>query len=103
MCDTAYLCPGYLILGVVQVTMHAHAARESGHISALGPLLDPRTGEVAKPRPRVLTKGQTSMIELTLARSLPVELYSDLRALGRIALREKGRTLAVGIVTAILE
>lgn len=29
--------------------------------------------------------------------------YEDLRALGRIALREGGRTVAVGVVTAVLD
>lgn len=31
-----------------------------------------------------------------------LEPYSECRALGRLALRDGGRTLAVGIVTAVL-
>ncbi|GIL62839.1 hypothetical protein Vafri_17011 [Volvox africanus] len=85
------------------VTLHAHVAREEGHITALLATLDPRTGDVVKSRPRCLTKGQTALVEVTAARGLVLEEYADYRALGRVALREGGRTLAVGIVTRLLE
>ena len=39
---------------------------------------------------------------MTAERSLCVEIYSELRALGRIALRNAGRTLAVGVITSLL-
>ncbi len=85
----------------MQVTLHAHTARESGHISALVSLLNSKTGEVVRAKPRCLLKGQTAVIEITPARPLCLEEYSDYRALGRVALREGGRTLAVGIVTSV--
>ena len=37
---------------VSQVTLHAHTAREEGHISALICTLDPKTGATAKAKPR---------------------------------------------------
>lgn len=43
------------------------------------------------------------MIEVTPVRPLPLEVFADLKALGRVALREGGRTVAVGIVTQIQE
>jgi hypothetical protein len=45
---------------------------------------------------------QTSLVEVTLARPLALEEFSDYKALGRLALRESGRTVAVGIVTRVL-
>ncbi|KAK9822587.1 hypothetical protein WJX74_007878 [Apatococcus lobatus] len=89
------------ILRGQQVILHAHAAREQGHVSALISLLDAKTGQVAKQRPRALGKGQTGVLEVTAARTFAVEQYSDFRAQGRIALRDGGRTLAVGIVTGL--
>ena len=83
------------------VTLHAHAARESGHVSALVSLLDPKTWEVSRARPRCLLKGQTAVVEVTPARAVPLEQYSDYRALGRVALRDGGRTIAVGVVTKV--
>ncbi len=52
-------------------------------------------------KPRCLIKGQSAVVEVTPARPLCLEEYSDYRALGRVALREGGRTVAVGIVTAV--
>ncbi|KAG2439867.1 hypothetical protein HYH02_010497 [Chlamydomonas schloesseri] len=85
------------------VTLHAHVAREEGHISALVALLDPRSGEVLKARPRCLTRGQSALVEVTSSRGLVLEEYGHYRSLGRVALREGGRTLAVGVVTQLLE
>ena len=43
------------------------------------------------------------MVEVTATRSLVLEEYTDVKALGRVALREGGRTVAVGVVTLLLE
>ena len=43
--------------GSKQATLHAHTARETGHISRLIAVLHPRTGKVMKARPRVLLPG----------------------------------------------
>lgn len=40
----------------VQVTVHAHSAQETGVISRLMALLDAKTGQAAKQRPRCLLK-----------------------------------------------
>jgi elongation factor 1 alpha-like protein len=42
------------------------------------------------------------MIEVTCPRGMCLEEYSDLKPLGRVALRDGGRTLAVGVVTRLL-
>ncbi|KAF5841984.1 translation elongation factor EF1A/initiation factor IF2gamma [Dunaliella salina] len=83
-------------------TVHAHVAREVGHISSLIALMSPKTGEVTKTKPRCLLRGQTAMVEVTCHRGLCIEEYSDLKPLGRVALRDGGRTLAVGVVTRLL-
>lgn len=41
---------------------------------------------------------QTALVEITPVRPLPLELFSDMKALGRLVLREGGRTLAVGVI-----
>lgn len=48
-------------------------------------------------------KGQTGAVEVRLDRPLCLEEYSDLKALGRVALRDGGRTLAVGVVTRLIQ
>lgn len=84
-----------------QATIHAHTARETGHISGLVSLLNAKTGEVQRLRPRCLLKGQSAVVEVTPARPICVEDYADYRALGRVALRDGGRTVAVGIITRL--
>jgi elongation factor 1 alpha-like protein len=42
-------------------------------------------------------------VEITPARPIVVEEFGELRALGRLALRDGGSTLAVGIVTRVLD
>lgn len=86
----------------VQVTVHAHAAMENGHISNLLSTIDVKTGETSKKKPRVLTKNQSAVIEVTILRAMCLELYSDCRALGRVILRDSGQTIAVGLVTKLL-
>ncbi len=85
------------------MTIHAHSARSSGAITWLVSLLDPKTGEESRARPRMLLKGQTAVAEIAPARPLPLERYADYRALGRIALRDGGRTIAVGIVLELFQ
>ncbi|KAL3150476.1 hypothetical protein ABBQ32_000300 [Trebouxia sp. C0010 RCD-2024] len=85
-----------------QVTLHAHASQETGHISHLVSLLDSKTFEVSKAKPRCLLQGQSAIVEVTLSRTVCLELYKDYRALGRIALRDGGRTIAVGTVTELV-
>jgi elongation factor 1 alpha-like protein len=53
---------------------------------------------VQRQRPRCLLAGQAAVVEVTPTRPLCLERYADYRALGRVALRDCGRTVAVGIV-----
>lgn len=48
-------------------------------------------------------KGQTAVIEVEVSKAMCVEEYADFRALGRITIRESGQTLAVGIITKIVQ
>lgn len=86
-----------------QVVVHVHAAKEAAVVSKLESVLDPKTGKAVKCRPRALPSNSSAIIEVTAERPLCVELYSDIRSLGRIALRESGRTVAVGTITQVFQ
>lgn len=90
------------ILPGMQVSLQTHALRQSARIRRLVSVLDGKSGGIAKAHPRRLIKGQTAMIECETERGICLESYSTLRALGRVTLRESGRTIAVGIVSALL-
>ena len=84
------------------MVLHSHSAAEEASVSRLVSLLSPKTGEVVRERPRVLTKGQNAIVQLRLQAKLCVELYKDCRPFGRVVLRSGGQTVAVGIVTALM-
>lgn len=83
------------------VTLHLGAAREPAQVSALALELDAKTGETRRQRPRCLARGCGGLIEVTPERPIAAERFDDCPALGRVALREGGATLAVGIVTRV--
>lgn len=85
------------------MVLHSHTAEEEGTVKKLLYILNPKTGEVIKNKPRCLIKRQTAVIEVVSSQGICLEKYSTYRAMGRLALRESGRTVAVGIVTELTE
>ncbi|KAF5461517.1 hypothetical protein F2P56_017610 [Juglans regia] len=86
-----------------QLEFHVHHAKEAARVVRMLSLLDPKTGKVTKKAPRCLTAKQTAVVEVALQGPVCVEEFSSCRALGRVFLRALGRTIAVGIVTRIIE
>lgn len=93
---TGPIIPGW------SVTLHVHASQEPARIEKFLRLVDGTSGETIRERPRCLTRGQTAVVVIVpVSREVCVETYAEVKALGRIALRDGGRTLGVGIVTAV--
>ncbi|XP_043709760.1 HBS1-like protein isoform X2 [Telopea speciosissima] len=86
-----------------QVEFHVHHAKEAARVVRILSLLDQKTGKVTKRAPRCLTAKQSAVIEVVLEGAVCIREFSDCRALGRVFLRGSGRTVAVGIVTRIIE
>ncbi|TKY60095.1 HBS protein [Spatholobus suberectus] len=91
------------ILVGAQLEFHIHHAKEPARVSRILSVLDPKTGKVTKKSPRCLTAKQSAVIEVILHESVCVVEFSSCKALGRVSLRSLGRTVAVGIVTRIIE
>ncbi|KAE8664308.1 putative xyloglucan endotransglucosylase/hydrolase protein 16-like [Hibiscus syriacus] len=80
-------------------------------VARISSLLDSKTGKVAKKAPRCIVAKQSAVVEasqlgdivVTLHEAVCVEEFSKCKALGRVFLRTLGRTVAVGIVTRIVE
>ncbi|KAJ7968820.1 Elongation factor 1-alpha [Quillaja saponaria] len=86
-----------------QLEFHIHHAKEAGNVVRILSVLDPKTGKAIKKSPRCLTAKQTAVLEVVLHGSVCVEEFSKCRGLGRVFLRSSGRTIAVGIVSRIIE
>lgn len=84
------------------LSLNIHTLDEPVHISALESTLN-REGEVVKLKPRCLTRDTHAVVEITTSRALCLERFADFRHLGRFTLRDRGVTLAAGIVSEIIE
>ncbi|KAJ6745242.1 TRANSLATION FACTOR [Salix koriyanagi] len=86
-----------------QLEFHIHHAKEAARVVKIISVLDPKTGKVSKKAPRCLTSKQSAIIEVALDGTVCAEEFTNSRALGRAFLRTLGKTVAVGIVTRIIE
>ncbi|CDO98420.1 unnamed protein product [Coffea canephora] len=86
-----------------QLEFHIHHTKEVARVVKILSLLDPKTGKVSKKSPRCLLSKQNAVIEVALEEEVCVEEYSRCKALGRVSLRASGRTIALGVVTKIVQ
>ncbi len=78
--------------------MHTNSVSESAYLTAVLSQINRTTGEVTKKVPRVLTKNQAYVVELTLQRPLCMETFKDCKVLGRFTLRHRDQSVGAGIV-----
>ncbi|KAK9766011.1 hypothetical protein K7432_005217 [Basidiobolus ranarum] len=83
------------------VILHHQSLNEPAVITNLIELLDKSTGEIAKKKPRCLTKSTTATVEIKTQRPLCLETYKEFKDLGRVMLRKGGDTIAAGIIVEI--
>ncbi|KNA08509.1 hypothetical protein SOVF_161950 isoform B [Spinacia oleracea] len=86
-----------------QLEFHIHHAKEAARVLKIVSLLDSKTGKETKKAPRCLVAKQSAVIEVALHSAICVEDFSSCKALGRVFLRSSGRTIAVGVVTQVME
>jgi elongation factor 1 alpha-like protein len=89
----------------LQVELHLGGRCEAAVISKLVELKMQTSAKVCttKKRPRRLMNGDSAVIEVSVLRPICVELATDVKFLGRFALRSHGKTIAAGLVTALLQ
>ncbi|CAI5738927.1 unnamed protein product [Hyaloperonospora brassicae] len=83
------------------VTIHMHNIDEPVNVTRLVSVLN-KTGEVGRKKPRCITRECSAVVQITCHRSVCLETFADYRQLGRFTLRDRGKTLAAGIVTEII-
>lgn len=79
---------------------YAANLNEPAKITKLLGILD-ATGAIKTKNPRALPARVTSLVEITLHRRVPAELYKEYRGFGRFTVRDSGKTLAAGIITEL--
>jgi elongation factor 1 alpha-like protein len=80
--------------------LHYGSVQVSASIKKLVGLLDRTTGDVAQntKKPRLLTKGANAVVEVVTESPVCLDLYSNVKELGRFMLRTGGKTIAAGMV-----
>jgi elongation factor 1-alpha len=89
--------PTALAAGYTPV-IHAHTAQQACTFTKLLKKIDPKSGQTSQENPDFIKQGDSALIELMPLKPLVIEKYSDFPQLGRFAVRDMGRTVAVGVV-----
>ena len=84
-----------------QCILHYGSVQVAASVKKILGLLDKSTGEVAQnvKKPRLLTKGNNAMVEVSTEVPVCLDLYTNVKELGRFMLRTGGKTIAAGMVT----
>ncbi|XP_063986384.1 protein HBS1 isoform X2 [Diachasmimorpha longicaudata] len=83
------------------VVLHVQSLVQPAVITKLISQLHKSSGEVTKKKPRCLPKNSSAIIEIKTNQPICLELYRDVKQLGRVMLRVAGTTIAAGLVTKI--
>jgi elongation factor 1-alpha len=78
--------------------IHAHTAQIAAKFAELNKKLDQKTGAVIEDSPKFIKRNESAIIKLQPIKKICIEKYEDIPEMGRFAVRDMGRTVAVGIV-----
>jgi elongation factor 1-alpha len=92
--------PGKIHAGYSPI-LDCHTAHVACCMDELINKMDRRTGEVVEEHPEFIKSGDAAIVHMTPTRPLVVEAFSDIPPLGRFAVRDMKRTIAVGVVKEV--
>uniref|UniRef100_A0A8C5QK72 G1 to S phase transition 1 n=1 Tax=Leptobrachium leishanense TaxID=445787 RepID=A0A8C5QK72_9ANUR len=90
------ICPGY------NAVLHIHTCIEEVEITALICMVDKKSGEKSKIRPRFVKQDQVCIARLRTAGTICLETFKDFPQMGRFTLRDEGKTIAIGKVLKLV-
>ncbi|XP_037133467.1 eukaryotic peptide chain release factor GTP-binding subunit ERF3A isoform X1 [Syngnathus acus] len=90
------ICPGY------NAVLHLHTCIEEVQISALICMVDKKSGEKSKTRPRFVKQDQVCIARFRAAGIICMETFKDFPQMGRFTLRDEGKTIAIGKVLKLV-
>lgn len=91
------ICAGY------SAVCHIHAVAEEVTVKALICLVDKKTGEKNKTRPRFVKQDQIAIMRLEAAGVICMEPFKEFPQMGRFTLRDEGKSIAIGKVLKVIE
>jgi len=83
-----------------QCSIHTQSVDAPCNLKRLLSILN-KSGEVKHEKPRAIPANSTAVVKIKCEKALCLEKYSDCRPLGRFVLRQRGVTIAAGIITEL--
>jgi elongation factor 1-alpha len=93
--------PNRIMAGYTPV-LDCHTAHIACKFQALLTLIDKRTGKKVEDNPKFMKSGQAGIVEMVPSKPLCVESYAEYPPLGRFAVRDMRKTVAVGVIKSVL-
>jgi len=81
--------------------LDCHTAHIACKFTKLIRSLDKRTGAIKEEDPKSIKNGDASIVELTPTKAMSLEAYTEYPPLGRFAVRDMRKTVAVGVVKQV--
>lgn len=94
--------PGKIYSGYTPV-IDCHTAHIACCFTELKQKIDRKTGEVVEENPTFIQKGDACLVTIEPMKPMCVEPFTDFAPLGRFAVRDMKRTVAVGIVKSVVK
>ncbi|XP_037811895.1 eukaryotic peptide chain release factor GTP-binding subunit ERF3A isoform X2 [Lucilia sericata] len=91
------ICAGY------SAVMHIHCAAEEVTVKALICLVDKKTGDKSKSRPRFVKQDQVAIMRIECSGMICLEQFKLFPQMGRFTLRDENKTIAIGKVLKVIE
>jgi len=92
--------PNRIMAGYTPV-LDCHTAHIACRFNKLISLINKRNGEVLEENPKFLKSGQAAICELVPSKPMCVESFSKYAPLGRFAVRDMRKTVAVGVIKTV--
>uniref|UniRef100_A0A2M4A3S8 Putative translation elongation factor ef-1alpha n=3 Tax=Anopheles triannulatus TaxID=58253 RepID=A0A2M4A3S8_9DIPT len=91
------ICAGY------SAVMHIHCAAEEITVKALICLVDKKSGDKSKTRPRFVKQDQVAIMRIECSGLICLEQFKLFPQMGRFTLRDENKTIAIGKVLKVVE
>ena len=85
-----------------EIVAYTFSNKVAGKITSLELLINQKSDDVMRVKPKKLLKGNFAQVIIKLEQRICLELASNNKAMGRIALRNGSETIAAGVVTELL-
>ena len=81
--------------------INCHACHVACKFDAILRTVDKRAGAVLEEEPKFIKNGDCAIVRMVPTRPMVVEAFSEFPPLGRFAVRDLSRTVAVGVIKSV--